>query len=223
MGHWIQLTAADGVTISAWRADPAGKPRGGLVVAQEIFGVNSHIRSVCDGYAAEGYVAIAPALFDRFAPKTDIGYTPEDIEKGRGLKAKATLEHALADVDAARKLAATAGKVGIVGYCWGGYIAWMSAARVAGFACAVPYYGGGMLEAIGEKPRCPVMAHFGEKDHAIPIDGVRQWAAAHPEVETHVYPANHGFNCDQRGSYDAPAAKLARERTLAFLHKHVAS
>ena len=223
MGHWIQLTAADGVTISAWRADPAGKPRGGLVVAQEIFGVNSHIRSVCDGYAVDGYVAIAPALFDRFAPKTDIGYTPEDIEKGRGLKAKATLEHALADVDAARKLAATAGKVGIVGYCWGGYIAWMSAARVAGFACAVPYYGGGMLEAIGEKPRCPVMAHFGEKDHAIPIDGVRQWAAAHPEVETHVYPANHGFNCDQRGSYDAPAAKLARERTLAFLHKHVAS
>jgi len=223
MGHWIQLTAADGATISAWRADPAGKPRGGLVVAQEIFGVNSHIRSVCDGYAAEGYVAIAPALFDRFAPKTDIGYTPEDIEKGRGLKAKATLEHALADVDAARKLAATAGKVGIVGYCWGGYIAWMSAARVAGFACAVPYYGGGMLEAIGEKPRCPVMAHFGDKDHAIPIDGVRQWAAAHPEVETHIYSANHGFNCDQRGSYDAPAAKLARERTLAFLHKHVAS
>jgi len=223
MGHWIQLTAADGATISAWRADPAGKPRGGLVVAQEIFGVNSHIRSVCDGYAAEGYVAIAPALFDRFAPKTDIGYTPEDIEKGRGLKAKATLEHALADVDAARKLAATAGKVGIVGYCWGGYIAWMSAARVAGFACAVPYYGGGMLEAIGEKPRCPVMAHFGEKDHAIPIDGVRQWAAAHPEVETHIYSANHGFNCDQRGSYDAPAAKLARERTLAFLHKHVTS
>jgi len=223
MGHWITLTAADGATISAWRADPAGKPRGGLVVAQEIFGVNSHIRSVCDGYAAEGYVAIAPALFDRFAPKTDIGYTPEDIEKGRGLKAKATLEHALADVDAARKLAATAGKVGIVGYCWGGYIAWMSAARVAGFACAVPYYGGGMLEAIGEKPRCPVMAHFGDKDHAIPIDGVRQWAAAHPEVETHVYAANHGFNCDQRGSYDAPAAKLARERTLAFLHKHVAS
>ena len=223
MGHWIQLTAADGATISAWRADPAGKPRGGLVVAQEIFGVNSHIRSVCDGYAAEGYVAIAPALFDRFAPKTDIGYTPEDIEKGRGLKAKATLEHALADVDAARKLAATAGKVGIVGYCWGGYIAWMSAARVAGFACAVPYYGGGMLEAIGEKPRCPVMAHFGDKDHAIPIDGVRQWAAAHPEVETHIYSANHGFNCDQRGSYDAPAAKLARERTLAFLHKHVTS
>ena len=223
MGHWIQLTAADGATISAWRADPSGKPRGGLVVAQEIFGVNSHIRSVCDGYAADGYVAIAPALFDRFAPKVDIGYTPEDIEKGRAFKAKATLEHALADVDAARKLAATAGKVGIVGYCWGGYIAWMSAARVAGFACAVPYYGGGMLEAIGEKPRCPVMSHFGEKDHAIPIDGVRQWAAAHPEVETHVYSANHGFNCDQRGSYDAPSAKLARERTLAFLHKHVTS
>jgi carboxymethylenebutenolidase len=221
MGHWITLTTADGATISAWRADPQGKPRGGLVVAQEIFGVNSHVRSVCDGYAADGYVAIAPALFDRFAPKVELGYTPEDIEKGRALKGQAAVDHALADIEAARKVAASAGKVGVVGYCWGGYVAWMSAARLSGFACAIPYYGGGMLEAVAEKPGCPVMAHFGEKDHAIPIDGVRQWAKAHPEVETHVYAANHGFNCDQRGSYDAPSAKLARERSLAFLRKHV--
>ncbi|MEO8485880.1 MAG: dienelactone hydrolase family protein [Betaproteobacteria bacterium] len=221
MGHWIELVAADGATISAWRSEPSGKPRGGLVVAQEIFGVNSHIRSVCEGYAADGYLAIAPALFDRIAPRVDLGYTPEDIEKGRALKARTTLDHALADVEAARQIAAHAGKVGIVGYCWGGYVAWMAAARLAGFACAIPYYGGGMLEAIGEHPRCPVLAHFGEKDKMIPVKGVRELAAAHPEANVHVYPANHGFNCDQRGSYDAPSAKLARERTLEFLRTHV--
>jgi carboxymethylenebutenolidase len=221
MGHWIDLTAADGKTISGWRAEPAGKPRGGLVVVQEIFGVNSHIRGVCDGYAADGYLAIAPALFDRIQARVDLGYTPDDIEKGRELRSKASLDHALADVAAAQKVAAAAGKVGIVGYCWGGYVVWMSAARLSGFACAVPYYGGGMLEAVGERPRCPVLAHFGEKDTMIPAEGVRRFAAAHHEAEVHLYPANHGFNCDQRGSYDAPSAKLARERTLAFLRKHV--
>ena len=220
----ITLTAADGFMSSAYVSEPSGTAKGALVVLQEIFGVNSHVRGVADGYAAAGYLAIAPSTFDRVERDVQLGYTPNDITQGSRLKAAVEALPApgvLQDIQAAVDYAARAGKVGIVGYCWGGYIAWMSAARVAGFACAVPYYGGGMLEAIGEKPRCPVMAHFGEKDHAIPIDGVRQWAAAHPEVETHVYAANHGFNCDQRGSYDAPAAKLARERTLAFLHKHV--
>jgi len=221
MGQWIELAAADGVTISAWRAEPKGAPRGGVVVVQEIFGVNSHIRSVCDGYAADGYLAIAPALFDRIRPRVDLGYAPDDIERGRELKAKASLDHALADVAAARELAAAAGKVGIVGYCWGGYVAWMSAARLPGFACAVPYYGGGMLDAVGERPRCPVLAHFGEKDAMIPVEGVRRFAAAHPDSQVLIYPANHGFNCDQRASFDAPSAKLARERTIAFLRQHV--
>jgi carboxymethylenebutenolidase len=221
MGHWIELTASDGVKISAWRADPKGTPRGGLVVAQEIFGVNSHIRSVCDGYAADGYLAVAPALFDRVQPRVDLGYTPGDVERGRDLKAKATIDHALADVAAAQKVAASAGKVGIVGYCWGGYVTWMSAARLPGFACAVPYYGGGMLEAVGERPRCPVLMHFGEQDSMIPVAGVRTFAAAHPESQVRIYAANHGFNCDQRGSYDANSAKLARERTLEFLRHHV--
>lgn len=221
MGHWIELTADDGVTITAWRADPPGKPRGGLVVVQEIFGVNSHIRGVCEGYAADGYLVVAPALFDRVSPRVDLGYTQDDIERGRALKAKAALEPALRDVDAARMAVAPAGKVGVIGYCWGGYVTWMSAARLAGVACAVPYYGGGMLEAVSERPRCPVLAHFGEKDAMIPADGVRKFAAAHPDAEVHLYPANHGFNCEQRASYDAPSAKLARERTLTFLHKHV--
>lgn len=221
MGRWIELTAADGTTVSAWRAEPKGAPRGGLVVVQEIFGVNSHIRGVCEGYAAEGYLAIAPALFDRIEPRVDLGYLPDDVARGRELKAQASLDAALADVEAARAAVASAGKVGVVGYCWGGYVAWMSASRLAAFACAVPYYGGGMLEAAAERPRCPVLAHFGEMDPMIPVDGVRRFAAAHPESQVLIYPANHGFNCDQRASFDAPSAKLARERTLAFLRQHV--
>ena len=221
MGHQIEITAADGFTLSAYRADPAGPPRGGLVVAQEIFGVNSHIRAVCDGFAADGYVTIAPALFDRYERGVDIGYTPTDIAKGRELKGLAQTDAALRDITAARDALAGVRKIGVIGYCWGGFIAWMTAARISGFACAVPYYGGGMLEAAGERPKCPVMAHFGERDSMIPVDGVRKLAAAHPEAQVFTYAADHGFNCDQRGSYDAVAAKLARERTLQFLRQHI--
>ena len=221
MGELVELTAADGFRLSAYRADPAGKPRGALVVAQEIFGVNSHIRGVCDGYAADGYVAIAPALFDRYERDFDIGYTPADVARGRELKARAKADAALRDLDAARAAVAVAGNVGIVGYCWGGYLAWIAAARVAGFACAVPYYGGGMTDATAEQPTCPVMAHFGERDTMIPAAGVAALAAAHPSAQVFLYPADHGFNCDQRGAFDSAAASLARERTLAFLRRHI--
>lgn len=221
MGHWIELAAADGHRLAAWRSEPAGNPRGGLVVVQEIFGVNAHIRAVCDGYAADGYLAIAPALFDRIRPGIELGYANDDIAQGRDFKARSPIDSALADVAAAREAAAKAGKVGIVGYCWGGYVAWMGAARLPGFACAIPYYGGGMLEAVGEQPRCPVLAHFGERDAVIPLPGVQALAAAHPSVDVRIYPAGHGFNCDARASYDAAAADLARERTLAFLRAHV--
>jgi carboxymethylenebutenolidase len=221
MGQWLDLTAGDGFRLSAYRADPAARPRGGLIVVQEIFGVNGHIRSVCDGFAADGYAAIAPALFDRSERNVDLGYTPEDVVRGRELKARAHTDAALRDIAAAREAAASAGRVGIVGYCWGGYISWMSAAQVAGLACAITYYGGGMPEAIAAQPRCPVLAHFGERDTAIPLAGVQQFAAAHPEVQVHLYPAGHGFNCDQRAAYDAASAQLARERTLAWLRRHV--
>jgi carboxymethylenebutenolidase len=221
MGHVSELTAADGFRLAAYCAEPAGPPRGGLVVVQEIFGVNSHIRSVCDGFAADGYRAIAPALFDRVERGVDIGYTAADIARGRELKAKSATDAALRDVAAARDAVAGAGKVGVIGYCWGGFISWMSAARLSGFACAVPYYGGGMLDAAGERPLCPVMAHFGERDAHIPVAGVRQLAAAHSEAQVFIYAADHGFNCDQRGSYDAAAAALARERTLGFLRRHL--
>ena len=221
MGKFIEVTAADGFALSAYRADPAGTPRGGLVVVQEIFGVNNHIRSVCDGFAADGYVVIAPALFDRYERGVELGYAPTDVTRGREFKAAAGIDAALRDVDAARDAVAGVGKVGVTGFCWGGYVAWMSACRLEGFACAVPYYGGGMLEAGGEKPRCPVMAHFGERDAFIPVAGVRAFAAAQPSTQVFVYAADHGFNCEQRASYDAEAARLARERTLGFLRVHL--
>ena len=221
MGTAIELTSPDGFRLSAYRAEPAGTPRGGLVVVQEIFGVNAHIRSVCDGYAADGYLAVAPALFDRYQRGVDWGYTPEDIARGREVRAQADAAAALMDVVAARDAAAQAGRVGIVGYCWGGFIAWLAAARVDGFACAIAYYGGGMPDAAGEQPRCPVLAHFGEQDAMIPVAGVQALAAAHPAMEVHLYAAGHGFNCDQRASFDPAAAVLARERSLAFLRRHV--
>jgi carboxymethylenebutenolidase len=221
MGKMIELIAADGFRLSAYRAEPEGGPRGGVVVAQEIFGVNSHIKSVCDGFAKDGYLAIAPALFDRYERNVDIGYTADDIARGRALKVKATTDAALQDIAAARDALSDTGKVGVVGYCWGGFISWMSACRLSGFACAVTYYGGGMLEAIAETPKCPVMAHFGERDSMIPVDGVKRFAAAHPDVELFIYAADHGFNCDQRGSYDAAAAALARERTLQHFRRHL--
>jgi carboxymethylenebutenolidase len=221
VGKMIELTAADGFRLAAYRADPAGPARGGIVVAQEIFGVNGHIRSVCDGYARDGYAVIAPALFDRSERAVDIGYDPDDIARGRALKAKADTGSALQDVAAARDAVSDSGKVGIVGYCWGGFVSWMSACRLDGFACAVTYYGGGMVEAAAETPKCPVMAHFGERDSGIPVDGVRRFAAAHPEVQVLIYAADHGFNCDQRRAYDPASAALARERSLKHFERYL--
>ena len=221
MGKMIELVAADGFRLSAYRAEPTGDPRGGVVVAQEIFGVNSHIKSVCDGFAIDGYTAIAPALFDRYERDVDMGYTAVDVARGRALKAKATTDAALQDIAAARDAVGDTGKIGIVGYCWGGFISWMSAGRLGGFECAVTYYGGGMLEAMVETPKCPVMAHFGERDSGIPVEGVKRFAAAHAEVELFLYAADHGFNCDRRGSYDAIAAELARERTLGHFRRYL--
>ncbi len=221
MGTPLELAATDGHRFAAYRADPPGKPRGGLVVVQEIFGVNSHIRSVADGFAADGYVAIAPALFDRVERGLDIGYSQPEIERGRALMQKMSMDDALKDVAAAMKAIASSGKIGIVGYCWGGTVAWVSAAKLDGLACSSPYYGGGILANKDLKPRCPVLFHFGETDHAIPIDQVQALKSARPELAFHVYPAGHGFNCDQRGSYHAESAKVARDRTLAFFRQYI--
>lgn len=226
MGQFIDLTAKDGTTIPAYVAEPAGQPRGAVVVLQEIFGVNAHIRAVADGYAAAGYLAVAPATFQRVRPGVELGYADEDRKAGAALKAAVEglpAPGVMQDLQAAVDYAGRAGKVGMVGYCWGGLLTWRAASLVDGLAAAVPYYGGGMTtpQESARQPKVPVLAHFGEQDHWISLDSVQAFAKAHPEVTVHVYPADHGFNCDQRGAYDADAARLARERTLAFFQQHV--
>jgi carboxymethylenebutenolidase len=221
VGKMIELSAADGHKLAAYRAEPKGKPRGALIVVQEIFGVNSHIQSVADGYAADGYLAIAPAFFDRAQRGVDLGYAPADIEVGRTYIPKMQWDKVMLDAAAGLANVKSAGKIGIVGYCWGGTVSWMGASRLAGLAAAVTYYGGGITANSGEKAKCPVMSHWGETDHAIPIDGVKKFLSEHKEVTSFVYPAGHGFNCDQRGSYHAESAKTARERSLEFLRKHI--
>lgn len=221
MGKTITLEAGDGHRLSGYQADPVMEPKGALVVIQEIFGVNSHIRAVADGFASDGYIALAPALFDRVGPGIELGYTPEDVETGREIRAKIDHDDAVRDMEAAVK-ALSGHRVGVVGYCWGGSLAWNAATRLDGVNAAVGYYGGMIPDMAGEKPKHPVMLHFGETDQSIPMDGVRKVMAAHPDVPVHVYPAGHGFNCDQRGSYDAGSATLARQRTLEFFGAHIA-
>lgn len=222
MGERIELQAADGFRLGAYRAAPDGPPRGGVVVIQEIFGVNAHIKDVADGYARDGYLAIAPQLFDRVTPDVELGYEEPDL--GRGIElAFQKLDHALAlqDLQAAIDAAAGAGKVGVVGYCFGGLLAWRAACRSSGVTAAVAYYGGGVARERDQQPRCPVMMHFGELDAHIPLEDVSKIRDAQPDVEVFVYPADHGFNCDQRGSYHADSAALARQRTLKFFAEHL--
>ena len=216
MGHWIELKPEGAGPIAAWRADPAGRRRGGIVVIQEIFGVNAHIREVTDRFAAEGYLAIAPAIFDRVEKGLDVGYDPDSRARGIAIVGKLDFEQVLRDAAAAIDVAREGGKVGIVGYCFGGSVAWAAAARLSGLSAAVGYYGGQILAMKALEPKVPTLLHFGEKDQHIPIAGVRELAAAHPNVPVHIYPADHGFNCDHRASYDAPSAALAWDRTLAF-------
>jgi len=226
MGQFIDLTAKDGFTFPAYVAEPTGTPRGAVVVVPEIFGVNSHICSVADGYAADGYLAVAPSTFHRVKPGVELGYSDDDMKTGFGYKTAVEALPApgvLQDLEAAIAYASKAGKVGIVGYCWGGLLVWRAAALLPGLAAAAPYYGGGMTtpEESARQPKVPVLAQFGNRDHWIPLDTIEAFKKAHPEVEVHVYEADHGFNFDQRGSYNAAAAKPARERVLAFFAKHV--
>ncbi|GMV01939.1 MAG: dienelactone hydrolase family protein [Burkholderiaceae bacterium] len=221
MGSFVELAAADGHRFAAWQATPQGKARGAVVLAPEIFGVNSHIRAVTDGYAADGYLAIAPALFDRVQRNYETGYASDEIQAGVAIMQRIAFDAALKDVAAAIAHGTAAGRVAIVGYCWGGTVAWLAAARLTGLAAAVPYYGGGMPNHADESPQCPVLCHFGERDKSPSPAQARALLARHPEVAAHFYDAGHGFNCDQRPSYDAAASGLARTRTLAFLAQHV--
>ena len=255
MNFTTDLTSKDGFTLPAYVAVPDRKPKGAVVVLQEIFGVNSHIRNVVDGFAAAGYLAVAPATFHRIKQGVELGYTAEDMGAGVALKTgieglQGPSDNALSplvmyDIQAAVNYAATAGKmatmdtamvsaaagkgsnVGVVGYCWGGLLTWRAACMLEGVAAAVPYYGGGMT--VGAEatrtPKCPVMCHFGDQDKHITLPSVQAFKAAHKaaknDVEVNIYAADHGFNCDQRGSYNAAAAELALERTLSFFSNYL--
>ena len=220
MGEMIELTAQDGHRLGAYVARPEGPARAGLVVVQEIFGVNGHMRDVAEGLAREGYLAVAPALFDRLEPGLELAYDEAGVARGRALRAEISWEQVQADTAAAVQAAAEAGRAGVIGYCWGGSIAWLAACRLP-VAAAVGYYGGQIHELREETPACPIQLHFGEQDTAIPLDSVEEVRRLHPEVPVHLYPAGHGFNCDRRSSYHAESADLARDRSLAFLAEHL--
>ncbi len=218
----LKLTASDGHQLSAYHAAPGNRAQAAIVVIQEIFGVNSHIRSVADDFG-EGFHAVAPQLFDRVEPNVELGYNPTDTQRGMGMAMKIGMENALKDVAAAIEYSRTqlgCAKVGVVGYCFGGSLAWLAATRLQP-AAAVGYYGGRIAQYAEETPRCPVMLHFGARDLHIPVSEIEKIRQRHPELPVFLYNAGHGFNCDQRQDYEPQSAKLARERTLEFLRKYL--
>ncbi len=222
MDKRVDLTAADGFRFSAYQASPEGNIRGSVLVIQEVFGVNMHIRSVCDRYATEGYLAVAPSLYDRVEAGIELEYKDEDMARGVKI-ARQTLkqEDTLADLQASADYLAKQGKVGVVGYCFGGLMAWLCASHTQHIACVSGYYGGGIAQALDHRPQVPTILHFGEQDSHIPMSEVNAVKAAYPDLPVYVYDADHGFNCDARGSYNEPAANLAKERTLALFAEHL--
>lgn len=223
MGHQRQIRAVDGFASSAYESISVTEPRGGIVVVQEIFGVNSHIREVADSYSEEGYAVIAPQIFDRAKRDVELGYEPDDMAEGIRFAFQETdQEHTLWDLQAAIEEIGKYGKVGVVGYCYGGLLTWLCACRLRGVAAASGYYGGGIADQKSLQPSCPTMLHFGEMDSMIPMKQVDEVKAEHPEVDIYTYPADHGFNCDHRASFHSESATLARSRTLEFFAEHLA-
>lgn len=223
MGAFQSMKMGDGAEIAVYRAEAAGERIGGLVVIQEIFGVNDHIRAVADGYAKEGFEVLAPALFDREAPGFEVGYDAAGIEAGFKLARDLhPFEQSLADAQTCIDALKGSGPVFMVGYCYGGLVTWRSAQTSSDLTAASAYYGAFITTDFADQPpRCPTLAHFGRLDAAIPMEGVEALIARqHPNVEIYVYDADHGFNCDQRGSYHRDSAELARQRTLAFFRDH---
>jgi carboxymethylenebutenolidase len=223
MGTMITLQASDGFTLGAYEARPDGKPRGGLVVIQEIFGVNPHIQRVCEGYAMDGYHVISPAIFDRGERNVELGYDKPDMDKGIALRASIPLEKTVLDVAAAVATLQGDGKVAIVGFCFGGSLAWIAGARVPGLSAAVGYYGGMISKHLDERPVCPVMLHFGEKDQGIPMSDVEKIKASSDpvRVQVYTYPAGHAFNREGNQAYEPHSAMLARMRTAEFLMQNI--
>ena len=221
MGEFTTLMARDGHEFNAWLTPPSGGARGAVVIAQEIFGVNHHIRGVADGFAADGYLTIAPCLFDRIRRGIELGYSEADTQQGRGYRLQIPKEKTLLDLAASINVVKHAGRVAVIGYCWGGTLAYLAACELPVF-CAVSYYGGQIAkDHLDKHPKRPVQYHFGAKDPYIPPADIEKIRAADSNGEFHVYPADHGFNCDERASYHNPSAALAWERTIAFLDKNM--
>lgn len=221
MGHQIELTAGDHHRFGCYVAEPTGPVRGVLLVLPEVFGVNAHIRAVADGYAAEGYLAVAPALFDRLERGFEVGYEGADRERAIALMRQASADDAMHDLAAVIGHFKPHGLLAVVGYCWGGTMAWLAATRLPILRAAICYYGSGIVNHLGEHLHCPTLCHFGERDASIPLENVDQMRRAHPDATVYLYPADHGFNCDHRATWEPESARLARERTLAFLAEHL--
>jgi carboxymethylenebutenolidase len=219
MGEFTTIMARDGHEFQAYLSAPPGKPHGAIVVIQEIFGVNAHIRAVADGFAQEGYTVIAPAMFDRIRRGIELGYSQPEMEEGAGYMKQLKLDETLKDLNAAVAVVRHSGRVGTVGYCWGGAMSYVAAAELP-IACAVVYYGKAALFA-DKEPRRPVMYHFGTQDKSIPMSDVEKVKAADPKGVFYEYEAGHGFNCDQRPSFNPAAAALARQRTREFFGHHL--
>jgi carboxymethylenebutenolidase len=222
VGQDIKLKASDGFQSGGYRADPAGMLKGAIVVIQEIFGVNHHIRAVCDRLAGAGYVAIAPSIFDRIEPNFQSGYSPDEIAVARKFVANPDWPAMLLDTQAAIDAVSSVGPVGIIGFCLGGSVAYAAATKLTGLSAAVGYYGGAVVRFADDKPNVPTQLHFGEQDQGIPLTDVDTIKAKRPEVEVYVYPgAQHGFHCDERASYDKASADIAWPRSLDFFAKHM--
>ena len=221
MGEIINATASDGHEFDIYLAQSKGSPRGGIVLIQEIFGVNNHIKTVAEKFSSNGYLVGAPSLFDRVQPDIQLGYSIEDIRRGRELKDNLGNESPLMDITATLNIVRSAGHVAVVGYCWGGTLAWLSACQVDGFNAAISYYGGGIGKLLSIQPKCPSIFHFGEQDHAIPAEEINSLRQAHPECPIYLYPAGHGFNCEQRDSFNSTSSAIAFERTIQHLDKYI--
>ena len=216
MSEWTSLETPTG-RIRAWRADPPTPPRGALVVVQEIFGVNAHIRDICKTFADHGYVAMAPAFFDHFEHDVQLRYDPEGVAHGRELVERLGFDRAVEDVHATASQLGEYGKVGVVGYCWGGTVAFLANTRLS--MPAVSYYGARTVPFLAEQAQAPMLFHFGEHDASISAHDIEAHREHQGHAEIHVYPAGHGFNCDQRADFERHSATLALERTLAFFRR----
>ncbi|MBI1203950.1 MAG: dienelactone hydrolase family protein [Rhodopseudomonas sp.] len=222
MGKQFSLTTSDQHKLGAYRADPKGAPKGGMVVVQEIFGVNHHIRAVCDRLADHGYVAVAPAVFDRFVRDFECGYTPDEIANARSYLGNLNWDLMMADIAAAQADMKDVGPVGVIGFCMGGTAAFLAACRLPGLSASVSFYGGQIGKFADEKPKCAMQMHFGEKDEGIPMDVVAEITKKQSQAEIYTYPdAPHGFGCDERASFRKEASDLAWQRTYEFLAKHM--